>query len=229
MSNRAFDVEMAALGESLERRFRVVATDVVVGAETLTIMHPASAEELIDEADFERDERLPYWADLWPSARVLATHVVSMDGARRALLELGCGAGLVTVAAARAGFRVTASDYYDDAIRFARWNAWRAGERTEGRALDWRSLPAELPTFDVVIASDVLYERPYGPLVAQVIARALAPNGIAWITDPGRVGREGFLEALEEHGLILRSKTEVPFVEGEIRQTIALFEIERTT
>ena len=33
---------------------------------------PRSAEELINEADFARDERLPYWADVWPSAIAMA-------------------------------------------------------------------------------------------------------------------------------------------------------------
>jgi hypothetical protein len=60
------DAELEALDESLRRRFRAVQTAVDVGTRTLSILHPASAEDLIDERDFERDERLPYWAELWP-------------------------------------------------------------------------------------------------------------------------------------------------------------------
>jgi hypothetical protein len=61
--------------EKLRRRFRVIETDVEIGGRTLSILHPESAEDLIDERDFDLDERLPYWAELWPSARVLAEHV----------------------------------------------------------------------------------------------------------------------------------------------------------
>ena len=39
---------------------------------SVSLLHPASAEDLINEQDFERDERLPYWADKWPSSFVLA-------------------------------------------------------------------------------------------------------------------------------------------------------------
>lgn len=196
----------------------------------LRIAHPASAEELISEEDFERDERLPYWADLWPSARVLGEHVLHMQGNGRTLLELGCGAGLVTTCAALAGFEVTASDYYEDAVRFAEWNASKHGAPiARGMHLDWRHLPEDLARYDLVIASDVLYERPYGEIVARVIARTLAADGTALVADPGRVGRENFLQALSGHGLQLRSLANIAFEEGSIRQSIALIEIVRTT
>lgn len=220
--------ELVALEHSLRRRFRVVETCVRVGARELSILHPESAEDLIDERDFEHDERLPYWAELWPSARILAEHVAMMKGAGRSLLELGCGSGLVAASAALAGFDVLASDYYDDAPRFARVNAHRNGAPPiRGRMLDWRALPARLPKFDVVVASDVLYERPYGVLVAEVIGATLSPRGTAWIADPGRVGREPFLEALQENGLALHSQEVRPFAEGKVRQKITVFEIAR--
>jgi predicted nicotinamide N-methyase len=217
----------AALERSLRRRFRVVETTVAVGDRAFQILHPASAEELIDELDFERDERLPYWAELWPSSRVLGELLLGMDGRSRTALELGCGAGLVATCAAAAGFDVVASDYYADACSFAELNATRNGVATRGLLLDWRALPVDLPKFDLVIASDVLYERPYGALVAGAIDAAIAPEGTALVADPGRVGREEFLAHLAPHGLAVRQRTELPFADGAIRQTITVFEVGR--
>ena len=217
---------MRALEASLRRRFRVVNTNVEVGGRNLSLLHPASAEELIDERDFERDERLPYWAELWPSARILASQVMAMKGTGRRLIELGCGAGMVSTSAVVAGFAVTATDYYEDATRFARLNAWRnADVEIAARMVDWRAMPDDLGTFDVVLASDVLYERPYGALVAGAIGRVLAPRGIAIVADPGRVGREPFLEALAGEGLRIRSQYDIAYVDGVIRQTIACMEV----
>src|SRR5262249_23673214 len=151
--------ELAELESSLERRFRVAETRVDIGDRAFAIRHPANAEELISEEDFERDERLPYWADIWPSARVLAARLLEQNGAGRPLIELGCGAGLVSSAAAVAGFDVVATDYYDDALRFTRLNAHRnSGSDITTRLLDWRAMPSDLARFDVVVASDVLYE-----------------------------------------------------------------------
>ena len=221
------DLALDALEASLRRRFRVVESEVRVGARTIPLLHPASAEELIDEAAFERDERLPYWAELWPSSRVLASEVLGWEGVGRTLLELGCGSGLVSTCAALAGFDVTASDYYDDAVRFARVNAARNGASIRGMTLDWRALPEDLDRFDVVLASDVLYERPYGALVAAAIARTLAVDGIAVVADPGRVGRPDFLTALPALSLEVTRQIAVPYEAEDVRQTITVFDIRR--
>ena len=194
----------------------------------LSLLHPASAEDLIDEADFERDERLPYWADIWPSARVLATYVARLDGAGRSLLELGCGAGLVATAAALAGFRVCATDYYEDALRFTALNvAEHTGEMPETRLVDWRQLPRDLGRFDFVVGSDVLYERAYGELVARTVDITLKRGGRAVIADPGRIAAEEFVRDAAERGLHLAAQEQVPFVEGAIRQTISLYQLIR--
>ena len=217
-----------ALEAVLSRRFRVVETSARMMNRTLAILHPASAEDLIDEKAFEQDERLPYWAELWPSARVLGEWILGIPGEGRTLLELGCGAGLVSTCAALAGYDVTVSDYYDDAIRFAQVNAWRNGATAPiGVAIDWRDLPDTLSRYDVVLASDVLYERPYGSFVAKTLAATLAPNGVAWLADPGRVARDAFVRALGPLGLAVADRTKIPFHEGTIRQTITVFEIRR--
>ncbi len=220
--------ELDDVAASLERRFRVVETNVVVHGRSLVIRHPADAEELISQDDFERDERLPYWADIWPSARVLAGRILGEPGAGRSLIELGCGAGLVSSAAVVAGFDVVASDYYEDALRFARVNARRnSGREIATRLIDWRDMPSELGRFDVVVASDVLYERAYGPMVAAAISRLLAVNGVALVADPGRIARDDFLRSLEPLGLAVARRDDVAYEDGSIRQTIALVQIVR--
>jgi predicted nicotinamide N-methyase len=219
---------VAAAEASLRRRFRVVETLISVGPREVSILHPASAEDLIDERDFEHDERLPYWAELWPSSKIMAERVLELDGRGRSLIELGCGAGLVATCAALAGFDVVVSDYYEDALRFARVNAARNGARVPRELLlDWRHLPGDLPRFDVVIASDVLYERSYGQIVARAIDAVLAPGGTALVADPGRVGREEFIRSLGSLDLEPRTRVDVPFAMDEIRQTITVIEIAR--
>ena len=220
-ASRINDIEAA-----LRRRFRVEESIVDVPGRSIALLHPASAEDLINEDEFERDERLPYWAELWPSSRVLAKRVLGMPSKGRTLLELGCGAGLVTTCASLAGFAVTASDYYDDALRFAVANAWRnGGGAITTKPLDWRAHPVKIGRFDVVVASDVLYEQPYGALVAKTIAATLAPRGEAFVADPGRVAAEAFVQTLGDVGLVVTGRPAFPFVEGKIRQRITVFEI----
>jgi predicted nicotinamide N-methyase len=183
-------------------RFDVTTSAVDVNGETFSIVHPRDAESLIDEAALNRDERLPYWADIWPSAVALARAVRPLDGRGQTLLELGCGSGLVTAVALKSGFDVTASDYYDDALSFAKLNGRaNAGREPHTMILDWRHLPTVIPAFDVVAAADVLYERDHGPVVARAIATTLKDGGRALVADPGRVGSPMFFEALRDLGL----------------------------
>lgn len=212
----------------LERRFRTVETRLCIADHELTLLHPASAEDLIDEVDFERDERLPYWADIWPSARVLAAQIARLPGAGRRLLELGCGAGLVATMAALTGFDVCASDYYEDALQFTRVNVARhTGEELHTRLVDWHQMPTDLGRFDFVVGSDVLYERAYGKLVARAIDVTLKRHGEAIIADPGRIAAEEFIHDAAERSLRLVACEELPFVEGKIRQTIRLYHLRR--
>jgi predicted nicotinamide N-methyase len=213
-SDAAPSAECASRYDDLHTRlagsFDIVETRIEFGDHAFLIRHPRTPDELIDEAAFEHDERLPYWADIWPSARVLAGHVARHEGNGRRALDLGCGSGLVACASALAGYQVTVSDYYREALDFARLNVWTiAGREADALLIDWRALPAYLPTFDVVAAADVLYERPYGVLVAGAIARLVAPGGYAIIADPGRLGLESFLAESERLGMAVEEGWDV--------------------
>jgi predicted nicotinamide N-methyase len=214
------------LVRDLERTFVTTTVDVDVADEPLSILKPRNSDDLISEADYVRDERLPYWADVWPSSLILARRLANAPGGGRSMLELGCGLGIVSVTAMRAGFDVVASDYYEDALRFTRANAWRNLKREPAtRMIDWRSLPTDLGTYDLIVAADVLYEMTYAELVADALAAALAPRGMAIIADPGRIGVDEFIDACHTRKLTRVDRDTYPFVEGAIRQKITLFSI----
>ncbi|HEU4642878.1 MAG TPA: methyltransferase domain-containing protein [Gemmatimonadaceae bacterium] len=216
----------AALREELERRFVTTREPVALPGLSLELLKPRSAEELISEEDFAVDERLPYWAEIWPSSLVLASRLLEERGSGRRLLELGCGVGVVSTAALAAGFDVLATDYYDDALRFTRLNAWLAtGREPEARHVDWRAFPPDLGRFDVVVAADVLYERPYARLVAEAVERTLAPHGVALVADPGRIAAEEFVRTCGALGLRYEGAEERPYEAAGIRQTIRMHQV----
>ncbi len=218
----------AGLVRDLETRFVTTTVDVDIANASLSILKPRNSDDLITEADYVRDERLPYWADVWPSSLILAKRLADETGRRRSLLELGCGLGIASITAMRSGFTVMASDYYEDALHFTRANAWRNLRREPAaRMIDWRALPSDLGTYDMIVAADVLYEMTYAQLVADALSTALAPGGTAIIADPGRVAVDQFVEACESRGLTRIERNTRPFVEGAIRQKITLFSIQR--
>ncbi|MSR27615.1 MAG: class I SAM-dependent methyltransferase [Planctomycetaceae bacterium] len=188
-------------------RFEPVERRIDIGGRPVSIWRPPDMESLIDLSAFESDERIPYWADVWESAIVLAEDLSAMDGGGRTLLELGCGLGLPAIVAARAGFTVTATDYEETALEGVRYNAVRnavTGLRT--RVLDWRNLPDDLGTFDLVVAADVLYEAHHPAALAATIVRTLASGGLGLVADPCRAKAAGFAPAARAAGMAV-SKT----------------------
>src|SRR5262245_46839880 len=153
-----------ALGDIVRER-------VIVGQREFLIEKPSASNDLLDHpaihSAFASDEFLPYWADLWPAARMLAKVVLAEPWAPglRAL-ELGCGLGLPGIVALSRGLHVTFSDYDAMAVRFAARNARLNGlAKFSELRFDWRSPPSNLQ-FDVVLASDLTYEaRNIEPLV----------------------------------------------------------------
>ena len=160
------------------------------------LTRPRDPEALISEEAFEHEELLPYWAELWASGVALA-HDLSMRALRGArTLELGCGLALPSIAAARAGGRVLATDWAPDAIAAASANALANDVEIETLVCDW-SAPEPLlerAPFDLVLASDVLYERRNVRHLLDLLPRLVTPRGLILIADPGRPAAEEFVD-----------------------------------
>lgn len=217
-----------ALRARLERQFDTLEEIFTIAGRDLILVRPRNADDLITEEDYVKDERLPYWADIWPSSMMLAERLLEENGEGRTLIELGCGSGLCACAAALSGFNVLATDYYDDALRFTELNTGiNAKQSVRTRHVDWSAMPDDVGTFDVVVAADVMYEPRYPAMVAAAIDRLMAPGGQALIADPGRIAFPDFVTECATRGLAITNEDVRPFRSGEIEQTIRIHRIQR--
>jgi len=159
----------------------------------LSILQPEECAELPDDGPIEWAPIAPYWAVLWRSGVALARELATekLDGLR--VVELGCGLGVPSLAAARGGASVLATDRCPEPLRLLGRNARENGLRLDTALVDW-SEPAELlarAPFDLVLAADVLYERAAAAQLLKLLPQ-LAPE--AWLADPGRPAASAFLE-----------------------------------
>src|SRR5262249_22059753 len=132
---------------------------VDIGRRRFVVSRPADSDRILDHAGvqsaFAAAEFMPYWADLWPSARMLAKAILRENWqSGLEALEIGCGLGLPGIAALSCGLRVVFSDWDATALRFAAENA-RANGFDDFRLLqlDWRSPPTHR-LFPVILGSD---------------------------------------------------------------------------
>lgn len=172
---------------------------VPVGDRQIKLAIPADPDRFLDHLTSEHgaanDRPVwddPYWAKLWPMAIELAQQVYAADWpANTRVIDLGCGCGMAGVAAAARGWDVTFSDYVPMAMDLAVENARRNGLDGKQLFLDWRK--PEDHAFDVVLGSEILYDRSlHDPLLA-TLAKIVAPGGVVWLSDPGRTASEVFL------------------------------------
>jgi predicted nicotinamide N-methyase len=173
----------------------------------IELARPRDAEALLSEESFEHEEFLPYWAELWASGVALA-HDLSLRSLRgKKTLELGCGLGLPSIAAARSGGRVLATDWSPDAVLAAGANAERNGVQIETLVCSWGEPQAivERGPWDLVLASDVLYERRNASLLLRLLPQLVDGRGLVLIADPQRAAAARFLERVEGEGWVLKT------------------------
>jgi len=190
----------------------MVREQVIVEEKAFLLVRPGQSDRLLDHpavlSAFAADEYMPYWADLWPAARMLAKAILREKWQPgQEALEIGCGLGLPGIAALAMGLRVTFSDYDATALRFAADNArLNSFEDFKLLQLDWRSPPADA-RFPIVLGSDLVYElRNVGPLV-NLIKKVLHPEGVCLLTDQDRIPSHMLRETLTREGLTFTTQT----------------------
>ena len=185
----------------------MIAERIALPGGEVELVRPPDAEALITEEAFDQEEFLPYWAELWTSAVALAHDVSMRSLSGRPTLELGCGLGLPSIAAAQAGGRVLATDWSEDAVLATAANAARNGVDVETLRCSWgepEALVARAP-WPLVIASDVLYEHRNVEELLTLLPKLVDETGLVLLADPGRVPAERFLREAERQGWAVRS------------------------
>ena len=162
----------------------------------------------------------PLFGLLWPSGAQLAARLALRPvRAHERILEIGCGLALASLVGHRRGADVTASDKHPLAREFLSANLrlndlapmpcllghWGAERLPEGR--ESASAPGSVRgRYDLIIGSDLLYERDPGPALAAFITRHAAPGAEVWIVDPNRGNRPAFNRHMAARGFLKREE-----------------------
>jgi predicted nicotinamide N-methyase len=135
----------------------------------------------------------PLFGLVWPSALVLASHMEHVKLGARLVLEVGCGLALASLVVHRRHGLITASDHHPLTERFLlenlKLNDMKPLPYLRG---DWSTSNPLLGQFDLIVGSDVLYDRAQPAQLAAFIE--LHANAVAEviIVDPDRGNRPAF-------------------------------------
>lgn len=155
---------------------------------------------ITDEAEVDN---FPFGLLLWAAAIGISERIIAEPTlvVGKTVLEIGAGGvGLPGFVAKEVGAKhVLQTDYHAESLILLARNAEQngyAGQVNQARA-DWRDFPQIGQPFDIVLGSDVLYERTlHDPLLA-LLPRLVAPGGVLLVSDPMRPQALAFMERLE--------------------------------
>lgn len=205
---------------------------IILKAASFIIDRPGDMEDLLDlpsvQSAFYADSYMPYWADIWPAARMLARAVLEANWPRDlTALEIGCGLGLAGLAALSKGLRVIFSDYDLTAVAFAERNARLNGfSNFTSRPFDWRDPPRDMQV-SLILGSDLTYEeRNHDPLLG-LFETMLAPEGTILLTDQDRPATPAFVRRLEQLNWSITRRSMKAGNPGQRREQGTLYTIKR--
>lgn len=189
----------------LENAFPLRELEIFIGTRIVRLTTAEDIEELIDritQPEFEKDERLPYWAELWHSAVALAHFVEDHPETVRnhAVLEIGCGLALPGIVAAANGARLTCSDFEKHALLAAELNVLQnlQDSTPDISYMDFREPPRE--QWPVILAADVIYEHRFVEPLVNFLDRILTDDGSIYLAEPNRMIAIPFFEELTNRG-----------------------------
>ncbi len=190
------------------------------GAVELRVEALASLDRTIDllfeELKKSGDERLledlcPYFGKVWPAARGLVECLGELPGEElhgKRVLEVGCGLALPSLVLAQRGAKVTATDFHPDVPWFLARNQQANGldNLIDYLALDWRKSDRPPVAWDLIVGSDILYEKQHSGEVAEALHSLSGPSTTLYIGDPGRPYLQGFADEMVQRGWRLETK-----------------------
>ncbi len=136
---------------------------------------------------------------LWPSGIVLAEIISKLPLENLRILEVGCGIGLASMVAASKGADITACDYHPITPALLEDNTVINNLPTINYFHgDWRKPITNKGVFDLIIGSDLLYDRGHFEDLATFISCHLSPNGQMVLIDPKRRSANKFIKVMEK-------------------------------
>ena len=148
----------------------------------------------------------PIFGMMWDSAEILAQHMEHHIIKDKRILEVGCGLGLASLVLQSRSADITATDYHPETENFLIENSHlNKLKDIPFIRCDWSGTDDALGTFDLIIGSDVLYERPHASMLANFINRHANPSCTILLIDPGRGNHSHFSKHMAEFGYTLNA------------------------
>lgn len=192
-------------------QFDTIKETIVIAGNSYFINRIGDIDKLFDaflakgnaHADVQ-DEKIPYWAELWPSAIAMSQYILEHSSMLKGkkIIEIGAGLGLPSIVASKFAASVLCTDYIPESIDFAQAN-FKLNQIPDDvytcEILDWRDCSHFTEKYDIIIASDVAYDRAAMEDLEKCIRHLSHSNTISLLSEPNRHMAVEFVKQLQEN------------------------------
>jgi len=179
---------------SLRFRYQTIELgDTDIHLRTLRDKQQYSDNDGIAEALGITSSNWPIFGIVWDSSKVLAHLMLDYKIEGKRILEVGCGMALSSHMLNGRNADITATDYHPEVEGFLAKNIkLNDGKNIPYICADWSDKDSGLGKFDVIIGSDILYERDHIDLLSRFIDQHTQQQCEVIIVDPGRAQHARF-------------------------------------
>jgi predicted nicotinamide N-methyase len=143
----------------------------------------------------------PFFGIIWDSSLVLAHFIYDFNITGKRILEVGCGIGLASLLLNSRLADITATDYHPEVGNFLVENTkLNHGKTIPFIRTGWEDKDIELGRFDLIIGSDLLYERNHTAILSGFIDLHAEKGCEVILVDPGRGNHAQFSKKMVKLG-----------------------------
>lgn len=145
----------------------------------------------------------PIFGIIWKSSEILAHEMEHYAVEGKRILEVGCGIGLTSLLLNSRHADITATDIHPEAGSFLAENVrLNKGVEIPFLRADWKDTLEGLGKFDIIIGSDILYEREHIDLLSEFVNRHANSKCEVILVDPGRSNHAAFSKKMVALGFV---------------------------
>jgi predicted nicotinamide N-methyase len=169
----------------IEEKYELELMPISIGGKRLDIYTIANWDLFVNnlaEKGKEYIKDFPFWVKIWEASIVLTDHLIRIGLEKeKDILEIGAGMGITGLFLGAFGYKVTITDYEEDALQLVRMNAEHNELHSVSvKKLDWNN-PQVTGKYDIICGSELIYNETFIRPIINLFRKYLRPKGTIFL------------------------------------------------
>lgn len=167
--------------QGVREKYELKVIPIAIGGKSLELYTIGNWDPFVTNLELKGEayiKEFPFWVRIWEASIVLAHHLVHIGFEKEMeILEIGAGMGITGLFLGAFGYKVTITDYEEDAVELLRMNAELNGlPNVSVKRLDWHH-PDLTNQYDIICGSELIYSETSIEPIIDLLRAYLRPGG----------------------------------------------------